>query len=342
VPYYLLIVGGPEEIPFHFQYQLDVQYAVGRIHFDRLEEYGNYARSVVAAEAADAALASQVAFFDPVNPGDELTKNSAEKLVAPLHHRLQERFGSPWQIQPPLAGNATKEQLKRFMGGADTPDLLFAACHGVEFPKEDDRQVRHQGALVCQEWPGPGAEPSVPPDYYFSGDDLGDEDNLKGMIAFFFACYGAGTPRFDEYSKKEFQQSAETLTEQPFVAALPKRMLSLPNGGGALAVIGHVERAWGVSFLGDRKEEQIAVFQSAVQRLLEGVPVGVAMEYMNGRYAALTTELSAAIERRETFGMPVSDYDLAEMWTASNDARGYIVLGDPAVRLNVSKEGGQE
>jgi hypothetical protein len=332
VPYYLLIVGSPVEIPFHFQYQLDVQYAVGRIDFGQdLEAYANYARSVVMAESGGLDSAPRATFFGVSNPDDRATLLSADHLVDPLYERIQEQYGERWQIDTVPREEAGRERLKRLLG-AETPALLFAACHGVEFPKDDpqERQVCHQGALICQDWLGPEAgRGEIPRDSYLAGEDLAGDADLRGLIAFFFACYSAGTPRFDEYTKQAFRERRETIADPPFTAALPRVMLSLPRG--ALAVVGHVERAWGTSFLGPRRSEQIAVFQSAVERLLKGHPVGSAMEYFNGRYAALSTELTAVLERAQ-WEEP-DPYEVSEMWTANNDARGYVIVGDPAVRL---------
>jgi hypothetical protein len=59
------------------------------------------------------------------------------------------------------------------------------------------------------------------------------------------------------------------------------------------------------------------------------------MDYFNLRHAATSTELTYLYDRLSD-PMTVQDaYELAKLWTASNDARGYVVLGDPAVRLNV-------
>lgn len=336
VPYYLLIVGSPEEIPFHFQYQLDVQYAVGRIDFgDDLEAYANYARSVVAAERKEFTLPPGVAFFGPANPGDTMTGLSVEHLIRPLHQDLKKRY-KDWQFATALQDEATRPRLARLISGEETPALLFAACHGLEFDQDDDRQERFQGALLCQEWKGPvdGAGQDLRGSY-LAGQDLGAEVNLLGMIAFFFACYSAGTPRYDEFYKREFREQGKTIAARPFLAALPRAMLSRPKGG-ALAVVGHIERVWGSSFLDERDQEQVAVFQSAVERLLKGQPIGMAMEYLNGRYAALSTELNQTIQRKQA-RQRIDPYELARLWTTNNDARGYIIVGDPAVRLPVAQ-----
>ena len=336
VPYYLLLVGDPESIPYRFQYQLDVEYAVGRLCFETAEEYAAYARSVVASESpgkeGDGATAPTVVFFGVRNPDDQATQQSADFLVEPLAETVARR-NSNWQLRVMLAEEATKERLARLLGD-ETPALLFTASHGLAFPCGDRRQQPHQGAILCQDWPGPQSwKKGIPEEFYFAGDDLGSDVQLAGLIVFHFGCYGAGTTRLEAYAHRH-GGAPKTVAPRDFAARLPLRLLGQPRGG-ALAVVAHIEQCWGFSYLGLEGGERLQTFESTLERLLRGYPVGSAMDYFNRRYAELSTALSAEL-KSVRYGKKVDQRQLTRLWTAENDARSYVILGDPAVRLPVT------
>ncbi|HEY2292305.1 MAG TPA: hypothetical protein VGM86_16525 [Thermoanaerobaculia bacterium] len=329
VPYYLLLVGDPEAIPFSFQYQLDVQYAVGRLCFDEIEDYRRYAESVVAAETGGGGRSPRACFFAPANSGDPVTASLSAHLAQPVADGVR-RDKPGWSVETVLGEEATHGRLSGLLG--DAPALLFAACHGLGFTAGDPAQRDRQGALVCQDWPGPGSG-ALDREHYFAAEDVDGDARVHGLVAFCFACYGAGTPRWDEFTRKG-QGERRELSPGPFLGRLPQKLLGHPRGG-ALAVVGHVDRAWGFSLVWPGAGPQTGVFESALRRLLDGQPVGWAMEYFNQRYAELTSDLAAEVEA-QGFGKQLDERALADLWTASHDARNYTIVGDPAVRIAVS------
>lgn len=330
VPYYLLLVGSPEEIPFRFQTQLDVDYAVGRIHFDTPEEYAGYAATVARAETdAGHARSRQAAFFGVINGDDLATAQTTGKLVNPLYQLGQQH--PDWTCTGIFGPEATKAALTDLMGGAATPAILFVGSHGLSLPNGHADQLRHQGALVCSEWPGPNQwNGPIPPKFFLAGEDLSDDADLSGLIACFYACFAGGTPLTDDFVRQTFNDRPAQIAPVPFLADLPRRMLNRPRGG-ALAVVSHVERVWNCSYEWPGVGPQIDVFESYLKLLLDGYPVGAAVEYFNSRYAGLSTLLADLLERIDHGEEPQPE-DLAFHWTANNDARGYIIIGDPAVR----------
>jgi hypothetical protein len=327
-PYYALIVGSPETVPFTFQYQLDVQYAVGRIYFDKLEDYYRYATSVVAAETKKFARAKRAAFFGVANPDDRATNMSATTLIKPLAQQVQTQ-NKDWAVDLVDPSKATKANLANYLGGKQTPALLFTASHGMSFKMDDPRLLGHTGAILTQDWPGPKARVPVTDKLYFSADDIASDADVFGMFAFIFACYGGGIPRSDNFYRQAFGTQKD-IAPYAFISQLPLKLLAHPNGG-ALGVFAHVERAWGASIQWDGAVDDIGTFDSTVAALLDGKPAGAATEYFNSRYGEISTMLTEELD--STTPEMQDDVKLAGLWTSNNDARNYTFIGDPAVRL---------
>lgn len=329
-PYYAMIVGSPETIPFTFQYQLDVQYAVGRIFFEKLEDYYQYAVSVVQAETKGVSRGKKAAFFGVANPDDRATQMSAENLIKPLAEGFKTKeVAKGWEAKIVPPAESLKANLGNYMGGKETPALLFTASHGMNFKAGDPRLLRHTGSLLCQDWPGPKARVPVTENHYFSADDIASDADVFGMLAFIFACYGGGIPKMDNFYRQAFGEQKE-IAPYAFVSQLPLRLLSHPKGG-ALGVFAHVERAWGSSIMWDGSVRDVETFDSTISALLAGKPAGAATEYFNERYAEIASDLT--VELDSTTPENQDDVKLAGMWTSNNDARNYAFIGDPAVRM---------
>jgi hypothetical protein len=322
VPCYLLLIGSPEHIPYEFQYQLDHQRAVGRLHFDRIEDYRRYAQAVVQAEAVRSSR--KVAFFGPRHdPGTEISNDG---LLSPLIESVRAR--SDCWVRCLVGEGATKKGLKDLLTDSEVPDVLFTAGHGLLYGPGHVRQLTHQGALVCQDWSGEGAPE---PYQVFAGEDLNGGANLKGLMTFLFACNSAGAPRLSDFASNA--TDLRTVAPRPFVSRLAQRLLA----AGALAVVGHVEQVWQCSFLWRTAGYQPQVFVETLRRLLEGAPVGWALEPINQRYADLAACLGQVLQEHYV-GLPGREKSIADLWTACRDARNYVIVGDPGVRLNLGKK----
>jgi hypothetical protein len=276
--------------------------------------------------------------FGTRHPGDRSTMLSADHLVTPLAAQPPAGF----TVDPLIGDRARKEALLEAIappgtrGDARPPALVFTASHGMGWSTPDARQAAAQGALICQDWkpltiPGPGD--------YLTGADVPSDARVHGSIVFHFACYGAGTPQHDRFLHEKGRPPS-VIADKPFIAALPKALLA-HRRGGALAVIGHFERAWGCSIATPKAGPQLLPFRNALERLALGQPVGHAMKDFNERYAALSTTLAGMLEELE-FGAAVDSEQLVKAWVERNDAEGYLVIGDPAaaIRPNALTPGG--
>jgi hypothetical protein len=335
-PYYVAIVGGPESFPFRLQSFLDMVTAVGRLDFDSLDGLKAYVEKVLRLEKASEPVVDRRALiFAPDGGTQDPTYFSHHYMAEPLAKHICDKC----QFQTTtIAGEAaTKKELESaFLNGR--PALVYTASHGLKAKASESLEIQKQvnGTICCQHSAG------EPLEYWgFSGDDVPfDRPFLEGAAFFQFACFGYGTPAESDYS--HWFGEPELNCEQDFVAALPKKLLSHPSG--PIAFVGHLDAAWLHGF--DDPDNpypagywhpRMSPFISAVNKLLDTQPVGLAMDEMNARYGIGNAQLSNFLDRvkRKKASFEASWKWLVDTFITRSDAQNYMILGDPAVRLRI-------
>lgn len=315
LPYYLMIVGSPERIPFHFQADLDMSHASGRLYFDDVSAYARYAENLIAQEREPVRRPKKLAFFGPDNL-DRITGLTSQYLIPPLAQKMEAIKPVDWGLEIVSPQQSNKQKLMSLLGDPQGPALVFTAGHGAVSKKNPSLQ----GSLICSEWQGGPISSQA----WFGEADVLPEHDFRGTIPFFFACFSAGTPEYDSFT--ECGESPARLSERPFSSSLPQAMLGHRNG--PLAIIAHVDQAFQFSFLWNDNILGIAHFAGMYHQLMSGCRLGYAMEPFKRRYASAMASIRRAQRRRK----PMEDAYL-KRWIGYQDARYYTLLGDPAVQL---------
>jgi hypothetical protein len=336
-PLFVLIVGGPDQVPFRFQSFLDASAAVGRLDFDNMDDLATYVEKIIALEdAASPVVTRQALFFAPDGGPQDATYYSRRFMTEPLASLTETslRFG----VKRILQADATRAGLLENLRQAH-PALVHTAGHGLGAPFEPlETQRQFNGAIVCQRETGKPLRECL-----FSASDVpAGEPFLEGAVFFQFACFGYGTPARSDFASWDITLE-ERNAEADFTSALPRRLLAHPRG--PIAYLGHIDTAFLHGFddpddpdLGERWSPRLKPFIEVLESLLNVQPVGLALQNMNMRFNTTNAYLTNLLENSASTTSVLRPEQLrriASSYILRNDAQNYMVLGDPAARLRI-------
>lgn len=338
VPKYVLLVGEPDYMPFGFHSLLDAVANVGRIEFDDPSQLEAYVKKIIRLETAAEPVVNPEAVVFATDGGlQDPTYYSRKYMATPLAAHVAKKPGI--EVKTLFGADATKTKLKATLQGA-RPALVYTASHGLGLTGQPmAEQRRYNGAICCQT----SGELTLS-DLFCADDVPANEPFLEGAVFFQFACFGLATPRMSEtrhWLPPKFVP--ETYAEKDFTSALPKRLLAHPRG--PIAYFGHLDAAFMHAFTDatspdilERWHTRMEPFVTAVDRLLSVDPSALAMQSMNDRFsicnAVLTTTYDRVQRKSLTWTQEVTARFL-DTWILRNDAKNYMVFGDPAARLRI-------
>ncbi|WP_437675038.1 hypothetical protein [Sorangium sp. So ce131] len=347
LPRYQLLLGDLHEVPLALQQHQSTDGFVGRLCFREERAYEAYVAKVLRWEKARAEAAASAKFFT-VHDGTAATMMGYRSLTRPAIAQL-----AKYKLDAADLGSQSQPSPDELLGVVKRPEptVLFTVSHGAGAPRGGWRAAGDQRDLQGAMSFGNAGK--------LTGGDLGDAPFLPGGIWFMLACYGAGTPDASAYrhwlerlrQSHQFRGPAESVLaglppsgQRPFIARLPQAALANPNG--PLAVMGHIDLAWTYSF--EERDTGSAVsrpskFVDFVRTALNARRIGSSFRELLKASLLTSFELNGLYDKAEREGAAhVPDAArLGHLWMLRQDLAGYILLGDPAVRLPAARRRAQ-
>lgn len=361
-PRYLLLLGDLDGVSLDTQRALEQDGITGRLACQDDNGYGAYVHKLLAWQRTPSQHDRPRALFYTVHDGSSATVAGHSKLIVPCHDRCRREARDDPREFPASAVEShgsrspNRDELRQ-LAAVRHPSVLLSMSHGVGPPKRrrwsSDEARERQGAMSF------GVEGAL------EARDLASAPFLPGGLWIYFACFGAGTPQTSAYrhwlemlagqGMAELGPVNETLRGLDegggFVSGLGKAALANPDG--PLAVLSHIDLAWSYSYEelrvgGDHDTKRVSGtnrslnFFQLISKLVAGSRAGAASLVLKLRLGIVGAELNAHYDRCKQAGgvegaNPEELLRLGNLWMLHQDLLGFTLLGDPAVRLPLSK-----
>lgn len=331
-PYYLLLVGGPRRFSFDVQIALEQEFATGRLDpgdgMDGAPDWDAchvWADKLVRYESGMMEVERQALLYSFAT--DDATRRSHTELSEPLGEYLDNRGrrlrSKPLAPKRLFGPDATTARLCEELGKS-RPALVITASHGLEWfdsptPRDD------WGALTDESFSGTTGTPL---------DAVcvrGCPSFALGAVMVSFACFSAGVP--GESVHRLLQEKApNAIPGAPYTSSLPRTLLAHPMG--PVAFVGHVDRTTSESFQPRGPAEGPAAFIDFVQWSLGGQgTLGQAMSGFRDQCGIAAQHLANTLARARKRPDIAASKAALDAWIRYHDAAGYILLGDPVMKL---------
>ena len=281
IPLYVMVVGDLHETHLAIDQVLAMDTLVGRLAFDRDDDYAAYAAKVIRWEQQSPNEGGGPLYLHSVHDGTAATKAGFDHMVSPMSALFNERMGAGKLNASEVAdlGDTMAPSTDDFFDTLDRftePGVLFSMSHGNGPPRggwgSAQAQRDRQGSLSL------GTAGAL------EASELANRAVVPGGVWFMFACFGAGTPSHSvfhhwltAFNRRPDQDRwgwvKDAIPDRPFIAQIPKTVLA--NEHGPVGFVGHLDLAWTYGFTDEStKQKTPGTYFRTVNELLVGSRVG--------------------------------------------------------------------